>query len=605
MPGLVGFVDPAQDAPGFLLPLFRRDPGSNIDLAQVVDHRDLIQSFVEIAAPGGLFLRSSDSIAVEVGDSALWAFKDDRSRVHVGTATEMAAIASKLLTDERLFEWPLVRLELGSFRDGPRPNPELLQAAFESVRDDSGELAAEVWRDTEVFAPAVRRDIRRHQQNFHSPTATEQVVVLYRSRLNIFVDVVSIQRLEKADWLETRFVLEAFGLSQKEIRVRPLGDVIASRRKKVALWKIIGIGGVARHVLQDAFFNGRLYKIKNAPSGSAIRAQGMLSPFLDQIEATSQFIAVCQSADGQVETMAGKVEEYPPEAFIRHLVNVRPFNFGSPPPRKTSVDRLPVLARGFDHAWIVAGHRQRQTGNFRNQFSVTNAASRHVRALLKSLIRRGGLVTRITNEGMSQLPSLNLFGMIRPRAEWSEQEALRYLLHTMLCEEMLLHTSEQIIVLKPGELRPRMVQVRLGRHKYVVNLVADARTNRSSDLMCWAISAALPKEADEAFRDFCIGLLDGYQWDYRGDDGDSLIFEDEGEALSIWPAQSLPAVYQLISKPSEHGREGDVILTAQSIPADVLDRAKEMDWTLLHYSELPRWLRIHYRSSRFAEMEGR
>ncbi|MDI1262313.1 MAG: hypothetical protein PS018_03530 [bacterium] len=601
MPLLVGFVDPAQDAPGFLFPLFRRDPGSNVDLAQVVDHQDVVQGFTEIAAPGALLRQSRDRLSVEVGEPALWAFKDHRNEIHVAAAKDMAAVAAKLLSSANLFEWPLVRLELGSFRDGPRPNVELLQAAFKSVQDDSGELAAAVWRDTEVFTPAVRRDLNRHFQVAHA----EQMVVLYRDELNIFIAPALVERLKKVHWEETWFVLKAFSLPKARIAVRPLGRAYASQKRKAARWKIIGIGGVARHVLQDEFFHGRVFNIRNAPAGPAIRAGGTLSPSLDQAGPMSQFIAVCQSAEGQVEAMARKVEGHPPEVFIRHLVNVRPFSFGSPPPRKTPVDQLPTLARGFDHAWIIAGHRQRRTGNFRNQFSVSNAASRHVKVLLKSLIRRGDLVSRLTNEGLSQIPSLNLFGMLRPRAEWSEQEVLRYLLGTMLCEEALLHTSEHIIVLMPGELRSRMVQVRLGRHKYIVNLLADARSNRSADLMCWAVSASLPKDFDEAFKDFCISLLDGYRWDYRGEDGESLIFEDEGEVLNVWPAQTLSAVMGVVSKESQHGREWDVILTPQSIPAHVLGRARKMGWSLMHYSELPRWLRTHYRSSRFAEMEGR
>jgi hypothetical protein len=604
MPWLVSFVDPALDAPGFLLPLFRRDPGANIDLAQVVDQYDSVEGFLEITAPGGLLRHSNESLSIEVGDPALWAFKDHRGKIHVGAARDMATIASKLLMEKGLFAWPLVRLELGSFRDGQRPDAELMQAAFGSVRNDSGEIAAEVWRDTEIFAPAVRRDIQRHFRDSRKRPGTEQMVVLYRDRLNVFIEAAAMQRLEKVDWLETRSVLNAFGLSRSEIRVRRLGGVASSPKKRAAVWNIIGIGGVARHVLQDAYFDGRVYRSANGPADAGIQATGSLSPLSDQASPASHFIAVCQSVAGQVEIMAREVESFPPEAFVRHLVNVRPFNFGSPPPRKTSVNQLPTLARGFDHAWIIAGHRQRRTGRFRNQFSVTNAASRHVRTLLKSLIRRADLAAQITREGLSKIPSLNLFGMLRPRAEWSEQDTLRNLLHTMLCEEALLHTSERIIVLKPDELRPRMTEVRLGRHRYVLQLVTDARTNRSTDLIGWAISADLPKDANEAFKDFCIGLLDGYRWDYRGPDGDALLFEDEGEAIRVWPAQSSATVLQLISRPAAYGRQGDIILTPQSTSADLLRRAAEMEWTLLHYSELPHWIRDHYRSGRFGDSEN-
>jgi hypothetical protein len=173
----------------------------------------------------------------------------------------------------------------------------------------------------------------------------------------------------------------------------------------------------------------------------------------------------------------------------------------------------------------------------------------------------------------------------------------------MLCEELLLHTSEQIFVLIPGDIQGRIIRVKLGTKQYQVQLIADPRTNKSGDLIAWAISAEVPSDAHEAFWEFCIGLFDGYGWDYRGRVGESLTFEDEGEAINVWPAQSIPDVMNLISRPSSSGPRTDVILTPQSTPEKLIRQAKRAGWSLLHYSELPPWLRVNYRSGRFSESE--
>src|SRR4051812_2044755 len=102
MPLLSSYVDPSLDAPGFLLPLFRRDTGANIGLAQVIDHQDCVQGFMEIAAPGRLLCPARTSVAIEVGEAALWAFKDHENEIHVGTALEMRSIASILLSGQGL-----------------------------------------------------------------------------------------------------------------------------------------------------------------------------------------------------------------------------------------------------------------------------------------------------------------------------------------------------------------------------------------------------------------------------------------------------------------------------------------------------------------------
>ena len=410
-----------------------------------------------------------------------------------------------------------------------------------------------------------------------------------------------IPLIKEVDWSETKYVLGVFGL-QSDILLRRLGE-LASPGGSAPVWRIIGVGSVAEHVLAAAPFGGRPYRFLSGPTEPGVRASGSLGSGAKQGGPASQFIGVCQSIKGQVELMAREVEVFSPETFIRHLVNVRPFGFQPSPPRQTSVKQLPTLARDFDHVWIVAGHRQRRTGSYRNRLSISNAASRLVRSLLTSLVQWADLAAQITTEGLAAIPSLNLFGMLRLRGGWSEREALRNLLHTMLCEEALLHSADRIVVLMPGEIRTHTMEVQLGEHRYQVEVVAGARTSKSSELIGWAISVELPRGTVKEFADLCISLLAGYQWNCRGPDGDALLFENEGAAFRVWPAHDPAMVMKLTSSPAPYGRDGDIILTPHSIQPDWRRRADDMEWTLIHYSEIEGWLSDNYRSGRFGDVD--
>jgi hypothetical protein len=589
MPKLVGYLDPAPDAPGVVIPLFRETRRANIDLAQIIDANGVVRGFRKVIPPNRLFLQCRELRTAEVGKLALWAFKDHRSVVHIGYADELMTVARDLLKQKGLRPWPLARLELGRFAYLDAPQPELLQDAYRSIQHDDGELAADVWRDTEVFAPAMRRDIYEHVGE-REPLWTEAIVLLVGDRLEVFVDKPFAQRLNRIKWTRTEAVLRALKV-RATIVIRQLGEL--SRQAPAPHWRALGVGGVARFVLKQEPFRGHPHHFW-ADREAGVFAEGLLK----ERNGASQLFAVCQSAPDQLELMARQGEAYPPDVYVRHLVNVRPFSFGSPPAGRVPVEAVPELARDFDYNWVIAGHRQRKTGNYRNQLSVSNAASRLVKTLLLSILRRADVITEITSAGFSTWPAVNLFGMVRARSNWSLDEWARNLLHAMLCEEALLHTAQRIVALVPGEVEMRDLSVRLGRHVYRLDFIPDPGANRSSELIGWALGVDLPEGTSGEFSDFCAGLVEGYQWTYRGADGDMLLFEDEGLPLRVWPAHDLAALQQLLEGPSSGGRS-DLIITPITIRAEWQRRADDLEWSLVHYSDLPQLFAEHYQKRRF------
>ena len=161
-------------------------------------------------------------------------------------------------------------------------------------------------------------------------------------------------------------------------------------------WKIKGIGGVARFVIKSTPFNGIERSFVEGSAYKGAEASGRLSPSYNESHVLSQFICLCQSSVGQAENIVQDLEDFSSADSVRHLVNVRPFNFGSLPARKHSVPQLRAIGKNFDHLWIVAGHRQRRTGSYRNQLSVTNAASRLVKGLLSSIISEADTISALT-----------------------------------------------------------------------------------------------------------------------------------------------------------------------------------------------------------------
>jgi hypothetical protein len=595
MARLVGFLDPAPDAPGFLIPLFREKIGANYDLIQELDHTETIHAFRDFVPPESLFIISAIERNVEIGEPAIWAFKDDEGGILVGTADEMLIEAERLLRRTSLFSWPLARLELGGFRNPDRPDVELLQAAFRSVAADDGELAAEVWRDTEVFAPAVRQDINKYSSHLSDRIERNLIVMHLGNRLEVYVESSLMPLLQDVPWITTGFNLEAFGL-HGPVLVRGLGD-LAQKPEPAPVWRAIGTGGVARFVLRSAPFNGVSHDFGTLRSEQGATAGGSL-----KAAAASQFIGLCQSTPGQVEIIAREVGAYPPESYLRHLVNVRPFSFGSPSPRKTPLEALPELTRDFDHVWIIAGHRQRRADTPASQLTVTNAASRHVKSLLLSLQRRADLITTITAEGLPNIPSLNLFGRLRARKNWSIHDWARNLLNTMLTEDALLHTAQRIVALVPGDVPPNEINVKVAEQRYVVELVPDPRGNRSTDLVGWAIGVEAARRTTDELALLCIGLLEGYQWRFRGHDGGALLFEDEGEPLRVWPAYDAAVIRNLLIAlpPPSHV---DLIITWITIQPEWSRRAEYLGLSLIHYSDLHRWLAAKYGNLRFARFD--
>ena len=174
----------------------------------------------------------------------------------------------------------------------------------------------------------------------------------------------------------------------------------------------------------------------------------------------------------------------------------------------------------------------------------------------------------------------------------------------MLCEEAVLHTAERIVALAPEGIEPTEAIIRFAQREYVVKLIRDPRPRRSPELVGWALGVQPSKGTAAEFAEFCTGLIEGYQWGFRGtDENKALLFEDEGEPLRAWPAHDLATLLRLLEGPALGGRV-DLIITPITLGPDLRQRADDMEWSLIHYSDLPRWFRDNHQRRRFMGEDG-
>ena len=187
MPFLVSLVEPAPEAPGFLLPLFRTDRSDAL-LTQVVDHNDKVIDFKEITIPNGCLINIIKTVSdIQIGDRALWAFKEADGNLHIGDFYVICNAADQIISSGSLDDWPLARFELAAFANASQVDPVIVLAAYQDVQNNEGKIAAQIWRDAEVYGPAVRRDISEFAGGEITRRSLDGVYVICKHRLNIIM----------------------------------------------------------------------------------------------------------------------------------------------------------------------------------------------------------------------------------------------------------------------------------------------------------------------------------------------------------------------------------------------------------------------------------
>ncbi|MPT48367.1 MAG: hypothetical protein E2598_08100 [Sphingobium sp.] len=599
MVALIGLDSIGGPGAGFLLPIFGTHANANHAFIQRIDRHNNVSELVPVLLEGTLLKEPIPSLEIEIGQPGLWAFRDETNKVHLGDAQIIQNFGFDLLSCGGLENSPMAAAELVQFCSAEAHFPDVMKAAFAALAKISS-AGANTWLDTMVLLPAIKADLSRNARSIQDRRAIREVVAVSSKGVT---DVFGHHRLSGAldrptSWSQ---LAKIFGISKIQFHAfdEPRDREVSGRPQ----WTVSGIGGIARFVMKRAPFHGALDS-PEAPRGGAFVKGPSKSAQLDSSMLPPLLIGISGSDLADVKAIEESFIQQSDGSELRHLINVRPTGFGTPKPSKASPQSILQSQEHLDGLWLIAAHRLRQTGRHTNAMSASNVACRFVRAALNGLIWsvRNGDPGMILAEKLGH-PKIGVVGAARYNAQIDIEEMIRRALYSMLCEDTPLHSAQRIVLLWPYAIldAENHHTVQLGRHRLGVELYSSPNASGVPDVIGFAMNVQPSKKRPADFADLCISIASGYNWRLRDDDSRSLIFENEGEAIRLWPISERERLAKMVCEKSEFGPTGDLIITNQTLTKQTRRSAMQNGWGIVHYSEMERWMRSNYDTALFAD----
>jgi hypothetical protein len=578
---------------GFGVPIFRQYKGGNQEYIQVIDERNNVIRFETISVSGETCDVSQLGLEAEVGDPAIWAFRNQELKLHLGNAAEIKKIGMDLVEDGMLDKCPMAAVEMVFFCQKELERPSELRDAYRALTKLSWR-GADTWRDTAILLPAIKHDISKLLSSVpNSRQQIEQIIAVTKGGITSIYMPEKIGR-QFTDLPKWRVLASHFDVSDFEIKT--FSNESRSHVLATPDWLAVGLGGIARFVIERSPFNGS----RTNDGGSVVLGP----PSIHRDNKVSRlFVGIIGSNVSDSQKLIAKMFNMHVRSKIKHLINVRPIGFGTPSPRKAKPELLMSSLPDFDFCWLIANHRQRQVGNFTQNLTASTTASRFVRAAVSGLISCLDSI-----EGQTALLSkshgarFGLVGATRYDTSVGVSELVMRALYSMICEDAYLHSAESIYVIWPRQTleKNRNVIVQLGKHKYEVKLIEKEFRGGFSDVVAYAVDVELSKRTESDFKDFCISVLAGFGWNYRYSNDEFSIFENEGEVIEICTATSRRMIYILCEKIKQENRNVQYVITNKTVPQYARDVYNNIN--IVHYSELSRYMAAEYRMGLFRDL---
>lgn len=232
----IGFANPFDFLPGFLLPVFATASGSNAQYLQVIDAKGRIAAFERAEIAGSLFC-CNDYDSRTIGEEAVYAFGTGmETDVLFGTRKLLAPLLADIMAKYR--HLPALYLSLVEFC----ATPELEEAnrrAYNQIQKAAGAVAARSWRDSQVLLPIIRSALTdAASEPLGAAIARGRISVYSTSKREIRVraDGYAPQEISRAlHRRSVRSALQKSGVADdvKIVLEGPKGKPSASRNAKV------------------------------------------------------------------------------------------------------------------------------------------------------------------------------------------------------------------------------------------------------------------------------------------------------------------------------------------------------------------------------------
>jgi len=592
------FVCPAGDAAGFVIPLFSRYPGANVRLIQRLDRLDRIVGFDDAEGDDRHLRPVELDFTVEIGDSAIWAFMDSESVVHVGTREHLALLAPSLLNDELIDRWPVSAADLIRLCQLESVFPKHTKRTYAAMVELLGAGAA-IWRDTDLILPMIRQRLNermdrraRHSLSNMWVKSVGGVCHVYCPDIAASIDA---EGLANSDFSSVSDTASAWGIKRLEFHWMSTGA--AHLPAPAASWSIIGHGGVGRWTIR------RMWNAVGPYPSPEIRSRmlGALEAQLKVLGAGSGVrppdaqIVVHGSAPANVAAGAQILATKTP-GRLRHVVNIRPLGV-DPEKRDFVAARSIVEARnGPDYVWAIANHRSRRIVSRYDGLARSQTASRYARACITALAdlcrTYFGTILLQETEGAYKI---GLVGATRFLADMDMTSLLVRALYSMLSPEWSFGNSNRIVCLWPRPLDDGMIQhIRIGRHQYRVEMVGLEQSSAGGDIRCLAFDVTERPAGIVPYADFIATVMAAWEWDLRSDLGEELLFEEQGGVILMLLADTPARLDRILERDRHAGPLVDVVVTNRRLTARQAERAEAKDWPVIHHAALPEWLQFEY-----------
>lgn len=600
MPTLYRLAEIGAGGPGFLLPVFRKHKFSNVEMIQHVNEHDRVVEFEDFEIDKFSNDLPPFDVNVEVGDPAIWAFRDHLGQCHVGRATDIRLLSIDLLDSSEFLKFPMAAIDLAAFCD---VESKFVQSAYLFLSEISPR-GAEIWRDSVMFLPRIKQDVvmqvlqtketKKHIKELRVSTK-DGVSHIYASS-SIVEQIRDLPR-----WREL-----AQALNILKFHVHPNNHVrVKDQTIKDASWILLGFGSIAQKVAKRHPFKDNISALRKFDEmpGAFVVSDGATRREHKRKFGSKFAMGVFPSDTLKMRFVRKCVDELSEENLIKHAINYRPTGFGAPRKNELSVSKLESAFETFDVVWIVANHRQRRSvGNIPSN-SPTSLASRHVNSLSRTLVScldvPWGADYLLRTRGAHKF---GLVGVAKYREDLSVEEHVRRVVYSMLCEEANVHSADHIVVFYPSpfESELRRLQVCVGGVDYKVDLLPSDSGFEANELVGFAIGVKLSRRSISDFRIFCKSLVSGYGWSVVQDFGDYLLLENGEEFMRLCIFEQhdvdmdLPNVRDSITRWMEN-----LVVTNERIVSRFGSFKGENRWVAIHYSDIEVFMEANYGSRLF------
>lgn len=607
---ILAALQEVTEGPGFLVPVFKAYPGDNADCVQVVDASSRVEGFLTCIAERSLI--PADPIEIEIGDQAIWAFRGLDNAILVGNSERFRGASAALLQAAMITSHPLIAADFALSFLPVEDAIEVLTSCFSAQGKD--QRAAQIWLDTNVLLPALRREVVKWIGEEEAKT-TPMLVITHGHVCNVYVPTVVHDRANEI--LDFRFLAEKFGVSQFYWGSADALHSIPIRRQ-VPDWRIIGVGDIAVDAFTPPPFLGENLRaspggeVRVAARGNRFEDTGSVSPQTPQIITAKRnsdlFRPKFDEADVELDDlfhfhhhlMLTSVVTTDKRFVATHdaqlkLRRPRDGNLGLPDAINLPNDNI---------AWIVPFRPAQRSARSQSAARFTTT-SELLRVSTQTIVALGAEIfeTAVNSLRIHSLSKnsrcYGLLGLTTSDPFKGVDRLVRETLHSMINAFADVNSARRILMFFPDEieLTSRLQRIRFAGREYDVELKIASPSMAQDRVVGIAIGVDVASPYSKKFRAACLDTLIGFGWKNTHTEHYSQVFEYNNRSLFTWIYEKSDPVGEFFHNMQYetylqgNNPEDNLIITDRAVSAESAARALQHGWTVVHYSELSERMR--------------